>query len=63
MERYSVFSRNRGKYGPQKRLYLNTFHAVMLYFNFLEKCLGLISPPHFVDDFSRIMFLMLYYMN
>ena len=32
----------------------------MLSFNFPEKGLGLVSPPHFVDDFSRKMFLVLY---
>ena len=31
----------------------------MLNFNFLEKGLGIVSPPHFVYDFSRKMFLML----
>ena len=30
-----------------------------LNFNFSEKGLGLVSPPHFVHDFSRKMFLML----
>ena len=28
----------------------------MLNFNFSEKGLGLVSPPHFVYDFSRKMF-------
>ena len=32
----------------------------MLNFDFLEKGLGIVSPPHFVYDFSRKMFLMLY---
>ena len=32
----------------------------MLKFNFLEKSLGLVSPPHFAYDFSRKMFLMLH---
>ena len=31
----------------------------MLNFNFSEKGLGLVSPPHFVYDFSRKMFPML----
>ena len=31
----------------------------MLNFNFPEKNLGLASPPHFVNDFSRKMFRML----
>ena len=35
----------------------------MLNFKFLEKGLGMISPPHFVYDFSRKMFLMLYSIN
>ena len=30
----------------------------MLNFDFLEKDLGVISPLHFVNDFSRKMFLM-----
>ena len=32
----------------------------MLNFDFLEKCLGIVFPPHFVYDFLREMFLMLY---
>ena len=32
----------------------------MFNFNFLEKDLGIVSVPHFVYDFSRKMFLMLY---
>ena len=35
----------------------------MLNFNFLEKGLGLVSPPYFVYDFSRKMFLVLYFIN
>ena len=35
----------------------------MLNFEFLEKGLGIVSPPHFVYDFSRKMFLMLYSIN
>ena len=31
----------------------------MFNFNFPEKCLGLVSPPHFVYDFSRKLFLIL----
>ena len=30
----------------------------MLNFNFSEKGLGLVSPPHFENSFSRNMFLM-----
>ena len=32
----------------------------MLNFNFSEKDLGLVSPPHFVYDFSRKVILMLH---
>ena len=32
----------------------------MLNFDFLEKSLGIVSPPHFLYDFPRKMFLMLY---
>ena len=35
----------------------------ILNFNFSEKGLGLVSPPHFVYDFSRKMFLMLHSIN
>ena len=35
----------------------------MLNFNFSEKGLGLVSPPHFVYDFSGKMFLMLHSIN
>ena len=35
----------------------------MFIFNFPEKSLGLVSPTHFVYDFSRKMFLMLYSIN
>ena len=35
----------------------------MLNFSFSEKGLGLVSPPHFVYDFSRKMFLMLHSIN
>ena len=35
----------------------------MLNFTLPEKGLGLVSPEHFVDDFSRKMFLMLYSIN
>ena len=34
-----------------------------LNFDFLEKGLGIVSPPYFVYDFSRKMFLMLYSIN
>ena len=32
-------------------------------FNFPEKGLGLVSPPHLVYDFSRKMFLKLYFLT
>ena len=35
----------------------------MLKFNFSEIDLGLVSPPHFVYDFSRKMSLVLCYVN
>ena len=35
----------------------------MLNFNFLEKSMGIVSPPHFVYDISRKMVFMLYSIN
>ena len=35
----------------------------MLNFDFLEKCLGIVSPPTFVYDFSRKMCLMVCSVN
>ena len=35
----------------------------MLNFDFLDKGLGIVSPAHFVYDFSTKMFLMLYSIN
>ena len=35
----------------------------MLNFSFLEKGLGIVSPPHFVYDFSTKMFLLIYSSN
>ena len=35
----------------------------MLNFDFVEKGLGIVSPPYFVSDFSRKMFLVLYSIN
>ena len=35
----------------------------MLNFEFLDRVLGMVSPVHFVYDFSRKMFLMLYSIN
>ena len=35
----------------------------MLNFNFSEKGMGLVFPPHFEHDFSRKMFLILHFIN
>ena len=35
----------------------------MLNFDYLEKVMGIVSPPRFMYDFSRKMFLMLYSIN
>ena len=35
----------------------------MLNFDFLEKDLGIVSPPHFVYHFPRKMFIILYSIN
>ena len=35
----------------------------MLNFNFSEKVLGLVSPPHFAYDFSRKRFFILHFIN
>ena len=35
----------------------------MLNFDFLKKGLGIVSPTHFVYDFSKKMFLKLYSIN
>ena len=48
------------KYNKNK-LY-NISHCCMLNFDFLRKGLGLTSP-HFIYDFSRKIFLMLYSVN
>ena len=39
---------------------LDCWSRDMLNFEFLEKCLRLLSPKHFVYDFSRKMFRILY---
>ena len=46
----------------ENKLYetLDHWSRDMLHVNFPEKCLGLLSAPHFVYDFSRIKFLVLY---
>ena len=38
-------------------------HRDILNFDFLKKGLGIVCPPHFVYDFSRKLFLMLYSIN
>ena len=43
--------------------FLNYWFRDMLNFNFPEKGLELVSPPHFPYDFSRKMFLILYSIN
>ena len=49
----------------ENKLYklLHYWSRDMLNFHFSEKRLGLVSPPHFVYNFSRKMFLMLYSIN
>ena len=42
---------------------LNYWSRGVLNFDFLEKDLGKVSPPHFVYDFSKKMFLILYSVN
>ena len=42
---------------------LDYWSRAMLNFDFLEKSLGLVSPPHFEYDFSRKIFLILYSIN
>ena len=42
---------------------LDSWSRNMLNFSLLEKGLGMVSPPHFVYDFSAKMFLMLYSSN
>ena len=42
---------------------LDYWSRYMLNFDFSAKGLGIISPPHFVFDFSAKMFLMLYSIN
>ena len=49
--------------GIQKNNLYKTLYYLsrdMLIFDFLQKGLGSMSPPHFVYDFLRKMFLMLY---
>ena len=42
---------------------LDNWSRDMFNFIFLEKGLGIVSPAHFVHDFSRKNFLTLYYLN
>ena len=42
---------------------LGYWYGDIINFDFPEKCLGLVSPPNFVYDFSRIMFLMSFSIN
>ena len=35
----------------------------MVDFDFLEEYLGIVFPPHFVNNFARKMFLMMYSVN
>ena len=39
---------------------LHYWSRYLLNFDFLDKDLGIVSPPHFVYDFSTNMFVMLY---
>ena len=49
----------------QKKVYrtLGYWFRDMLNFDHLEKGLVIVTPPHFLNDFSRKMFLMLYSIN
>ena len=42
---------------------LNYWSRDLLNFDFLEKDLGIVSSPHFVNYFSRKIFLLLYFIN
>ena len=42
---------------------LEYWSRYMLNFNFLEKAQWIISPPHFVHDFSKMMFVRVYSIN
>ena len=41
---FPVFSPNAGNYGTEKTPYLNTFHAVIMYYIISDKQLGLELP-------------------
>ena len=54
------------KLGYNRKKLFKTLHYSsrdILNFDFLDKCLGIASPAHFVYDFSTKMFLMLYSIN
>ena len=48
---------------PQLRHTIKANYRKVQAVHLLEKGLELVSPPHFVHDFSRIIFLMLYSVN
>ena len=56
-----VFNLAYNKNKPYKNL--DNWSRYVLNFDFLEKGLGIVSPPRFVFDVSRKMFLMLYSIN
>ena len=56
-----TFDLEYNKNKPYKTL--NYSSRDMFNFDFLEYGLGTVSPPHFVYDFFRKMFLMLYSIN
>ena len=47
----------------KSKLYKTLDYQRYTHFYFLGKGLGIVSAPHFVCDFSRNMFLMLYSLN
>ena len=54
------------KLGYNKDKWFKTLHywsKDMPNFDFLDKSLGIVSPAHFVYDFSTIIFLVLYSIN
>ena len=52
-----------GKQQKQTVTILDYWSRDMLNFHFIEKGLGIVFSPHFVYDFSRKMFLMLWFIN
>ena len=59
MELISVFSRNTGKYGPEKTPYLDTFHTVYILKNTFSQIKNTSCLPHHVYSY----FMMIYYDN